>query len=1239
MKKKVNKFLPLIFAFVILLGAFSINAMAEETGKEYNIKIVFSQNITSKDDKRLIRVEKEKAHPFTAQEVTKAKAGTKLYLNNYERYQNHMYTFIDGKKASTGYFEMPNHDLTIYVDVFSLNESQIRPSSIKTKPESYVTVTFDAGEHGDFSYSDESEKTSKYYVPNYRKVRLQESVYKIERGFVAEKDELYSQAWDKPTWDVLITEDTTFNAKYLAKKFKFTFTNRDNKVFETDLPAQAKVSELAEFSNSARSEVKEGERFIGWFTKDKPNYDGFYSLYQALIPGEESELKPTSDLDYKEIVTDKHKVTMYYGSDGISPMNFALVENNGKVQKPSWAEKVYEITKLGSYDKNEYRKIEHQYNKDQEFDFDQPITRDINLVSIRKPSSPYRPPYIFKVVSDPKMVYNKNKDETTVDLSGLIIGIEESAEIKKYIPYSEFANEGITTDIKHGDSVKGIDKKHIKITKGDYFTFSNEPFDINDDNFDKENIKEITIAQQPQLKYKIDKNAGFNLDDLKVNINDKNGVIRKDIPYSDFKYYGLKVNLNYREVTSHREIEGTDDGKKFRVYFGFNYKVFAETEPIKVTTSIFNKDAKSVAFAEGTKTNYIVGEKLDLANLKAVLIDENENTKEVAYDKFGENKLTLAFEGGELDKNLAIGDSGKNLVLTLEGKEPVKLPISVVDFDINKVKEIAVKKDPKLQYESGDKLELKDLVVILKDENNRTKEVPFADFKYNYLTTSMENGTLITDQTGPITITYKNGDKTFEAKTKDLDVTVIELASENDKTNAKDAIEKLENLSSEEKKDFQDKVDVEKAKAKVNEIVDAAKAKDTENKKIKDAKELQEAKDKAKDEVNKLENIDEEAKKAANKNIDNAKSKEEVKKILEEAKKKDAEAKANKELEEAKAEEAAAKEKEKAAEKAKAEVDKVKAEADAKAAEAEKAKEEADTKAKEAEEAAKAAKEAANAETDQVKKKDLERKAEVAAEAAKAAKAEVKTAKKNEEEAKATAEEAKEAVAEAENELEKARLEVKQAEEKVKEKQKAVDEFKKKPETPDNPKPQPQPQPQPETEQKPEPSEPGYNYNPFWFGYFVSNAKTDNKTDAKSGIATPVKLDSKVAIGSKTLKVTVNGVERKVEMDVAPFIANNRTMLPIRFVAEALGFKVEWDEPSRAVILTDKDNVVKIPVDTNKIIVNGNEYESDAKPILRNNRTTLPIANVARALGLVDGKDIIWDAATRTVVIKREIEK
>ena len=159
---------------------------------------------------------------------------------------------------------------------------------------------------------------------------------------------------------------------------------------------------------------------------------------------------------------------------------------------------------------------------------------------------------------------------------------------------------------------------------------------------------------------------------------------------------------------------------------------------------------------------------------------------------------------------------------------------------------------------------------------------------------------------------------------------------------------------------------------------------------------------------------------------------------------------------------------------------------------------------------------------------------------------------------------------------------------------------------------------------------------PFFFAYGGSEkTKPANETKAPAEI----KMVTKLVIGSKKLVVTVNGVQKEVAMDVEPFISNNRTMLPIRFVAEALGFKVEWDDPTRTVILTDKDTVVKIPVDTNQIIVNGTVFESDVKPILKSNRTMLPIANIARALGLVDGKDIIWDGATKEVIIKRETSK
>lgn len=1327
MKKKVNKVLSLILAFVILLGTLPVNAMAEETEpQEHSIKIVYSKNV-SESEKDVRAVE----HYSSDTELTKAKAGDRVVVRNGAGLK----CIVEGKLVSDGQFIMPDHDAVIYVDNnYYSNTNLIPVEELKEKPDSYATVTLNSGEHGNFGYRDYRDKNSvikekKFYAPKYRKVSIYGWISDIEKGYVF-KGGNYSPVWDNPSQDIILDKDTTFIAQYEKKDLTFTFTNRDKIKFTKILPAQSFDRELQDTANKARTELKDGERFICWISNDpyKNYYDAFDQLFDQ-SPNTYRVLK--RDANYKEIVSTDRILKIYEDKNELNYRYFTLVKDGGKAQKPPYGNaKYYEITKLGSFNEATYQSTQHQYDTTKEFDFENtPIKKDTNLIRVYDDNSS-KDNNVTKlmVVSDPKMVYDSDKNEKKIDLSGMIVGIINPAGSRKLIPYSEFTANNIETDVKDGKSINGLNEKYIKVTMGDNFTFSNEPFDIKDDNFDKENITNIEIAQQPQLEYKYDgeKNTELNLDDLKVNLKDKNGVIRKDIPYTEFNDYGLKVKLDGEEVSNGRKMIEADNAKTLKV--AFNETVSAETEALKVTTSIFNKDSVDyLDISHEPKLKYIVGDTLDLSELVVKLVDTNGNEEIYKYeDPDFKTLFDITLEDDkDLSKPLTAEDNNKflNIALKQDDNKSAGKNISVVEFDINKVTSIEVSNQPKLDYVSGDTLDLSELVVTLTGENGATKEVKFAEFKDNKLKTSRDNGDLITDQTGPITITLEG--TTLTAKTGDLQVTVIELATKDDKTKAKDAIEKLGNLSPEEKKEFQDKVDAEKAKAKIADIVEAAKAKDSENKKIKDAKELQEAKDAAKkeieslqnlsneekapftkqvedaktkddvtkaldgakdaddlkayknkakeeignlpnlnnpekdkfkgdvdkatnkagvdkvtkeakatdelnsdkktakEEVNNLENIDEEAKKAANKNIDNAKSKEEVNKALEEAKKKDAEAKAIKELEVAKKEEAAAKEKEKAAEEAKVTADKAKAEADVKAAEAEKAKEEADQKAKEAEEAAKAAKEAAAAETDSAKKEEAKQKAEEAEKAAKAAKAEADQKATEANEAKAKAEDANAKVTEAENNLKEAKEEVKQAEEKVEAKQKEVDKYKEKPGTiPVDP--------------TPSPSQPNTNYNPFWSIYFGSG--TQNASTSINNID-KIKLQTKLVIGSKEMIKTVDGVEQKVMMDIAPFIDSNRTMLPIRFVAEALGFKVEWDDPSRTVILTDKDNVVRIPVDTNKIIVNGNEYESDVKPVLRNNRTTLPIANVARALGLVDGKDIIWDAKSKEVVIKREIEK
>lgn len=174
----------------------------------------------------------------------------------------------------------------------------------------------------------------------------------------------------------------------------------------------------------------------------------------------------------------------------------------------------------------------------------------------------------------------------------------------------------------------------------------------------------------------------------------------------------------------------------------------------------------------------------------------------------------------------------------------------------------------------------------------------------------------------------------------------------------------------------------------------------------------------------------------------------------------------------------------------------------------------------------------------------------------------------------------------------------------------------------------------------PTPPLPPTPYTPYpWIVYpgYWYNIEAPKPKEEKS--VTKMEMDWKLelVIGIGTIDRDINGVDSKIKMDVAPYIRDGRTMLPIRYVAEALGFDVEWIRSTRTVVLRNSNTRVEIPVDTNKIIVNGTVYTSDVKPEIKNNRTMLPIANIARALGLKDSKDIIWNSKSKMVTIYRSI--
>jgi len=124
-------------------------------------------------------------------------------------------------------------------------------------------------------------------------------------------------------------------------------------------------------------------------------------------------------------------------------------------------------------------------------------------------------------------------------------------------------------------------------------------------------------------------------------------------------------------------------------------------------------------------------------------------------------------------------------------------------------------------------------------------------------------------------------------------------------------------------------------------------------------------------------------------------------------------------------------------------------------------------------------------------------------------------------------------------------------------------------------------------------------------------------------------LESAFVIGSSTY--TIDGVEKT--MDVAPYIKGDRTYLPIRYVAYALGIddnNILWDGVNQTVTLMKGDKVVQLKIGSTALMINGATITMDVAPEITNDRTMLPIRFVAQAFGATVG----WDAATQTVTIE-----
>ena len=113
-----------------------------------------------------------------------------------------------------------------------------------------------------------------------------------------------------------------------------------------------------------------------------------------------------------------------------------------------------------------------------------------------------------------------------------------------------------------------------------------------------------------------------------------------------------------------------------------------------------------------------------------------------------------------------------------------------------------------------------------------------------------------------------------------------------------------------------------------------------------------------------------------------------------------------------------------------------------------------------------------------------------------------------------------------------------------------------------------------------------------------------------------------------SLNLIIDG--NNVTKSASPIVKNRRTLVPLRFIGEALGKEVLWNNDEKSVTVSDDSASFKLYIDS-KIIDNsdGTLKFTDVAPCIVNRKTYLPLRAIAELMNIGVG----YDKASSTVTI------
>jgi len=158
-----------------------------------------------------------------------------------------------------------------------------------------------------------------------------------------------------------------------------------------------------------------------------------------------------------------------------------------------------------------------------------------------------------------------------------------------------------------------------------------------------------------------------------------------------------------------------------------------------------------------------------------------------------------------------------------------------------------------------------------------------------------------------------------------------------------------------------------------------------------------------------------------------------------------------------------------------------------------------------------------------------------------------------------------------------------------------------------------------------------------WADSYVEITVSELEAQAKQLIAQAKALWQREIVltpDSKTAYINKNAYQMDIVPKIVSVDGGGVTLVPLRFLGEALNINVNWDGANNRIICSNTKKTVILPLDGNSATVNGAETTLQIAPVVENGRTLVPLRFISQAFDC----QVIWDGATQKIIVRNYFE-